>query len=242
MFHDVFEKDLLIESNLRKAPKLNQKVLHPGNNKQSVPLALAIFDETTAAAIQSYFPEKSDAIEFLKLFKQWWVLSNSKSRFNTRNYLGNAAVLDDTKPCMNYKLATTKFIRREKFTLTSQTSSAFIRTLLCHAALIEDLLNENYDYVLTSRFQSNDLERRFGQYRQMNGGRFLVGLKDANISENIMKIKSLLKEGMNIDDTVKERDNLYGVKTDLLLSSIEVVNCKPETTCLSQNSRVLNER
>ena len=71
----------------------------------------------------------------------------------------------------------------------------------------------------------------------MNGGRFLVGLKDANISENIIKIKSLLKEGMNIDDTVKERDNLYDVKTDLLLSSIEVVNCKPETTCLSQNSR-----
>ena len=42
LFHDVFEKDVLLSANLRKAPKLSQKVLHPGRNKQSAPLALAI--------------------------------------------------------------------------------------------------------------------------------------------------------------------------------------------------------
>ena len=91
----------------------------------------------------------------------------------------------------------------ETFCLSDQTSKALRWTLRCHAALIEDLLNDKYDYVLTSRLQSDALERRYGQYRQMSGGRFLVSLKDVDLSEKILKIKSLLKEGFDIDDDVK---------------------------------------
>ena len=65
----------------------------------------------------------------------------------------------------------------EKFILTAQTSSALVRIVLCLESLIEDLLGEGYDFVLTSRFQSDPLEKRFGQYRQMSGGGFLVGLR-----------------------------------------------------------------
>ena len=43
LLHDTYEKDLILPSNLRKAPKLNPKTLHPENNKQNVPLALNIF-------------------------------------------------------------------------------------------------------------------------------------------------------------------------------------------------------
>ena len=95
----------------------------------------------------------------------------------------------------------------EKFTLTAQTSSALKRTLRCHAALIEDLLSEDYDFVLTARFQSDPLERRYGQYRQMSGGRFLVSLKDVTLSEKILKIKSLIREGFDIDEEVKVNEN-----------------------------------
>ena len=63
-----------------------------------------------------------------------------------------------------------------------------IQTLRCQAALIQDLLTEGYKFVLTARFQSDPLERRYGQYRQMSGGRFLVSAKDVNRSENILKI------------------------------------------------------
>ena len=60
-----------------------------------------------------------------------------------------------------------------------------------------------YDFILTAHFQSDPLERRFGQYRQiMSGGRFLGGLKET-ISGKIIKIKSLLKEGIDIDEEVK---------------------------------------
>ena len=89
----------------------------------------------------------------------------------------------------------------EQFTLSQSTSKAMIRTLRCQACLIEDLFVNGYDFIMTARFQSDPLERRLGQYRQMSG-RFLVGLKDT-ISEKIIKIKSLLKEGIGIDEEVK---------------------------------------
>ena len=64
LFHYVFEKGSLLEANLRKAPKITHKVLHPGNCKQNVPVALAIFYESTPAALTSYFPEKKKRQNF----------------------------------------------------------------------------------------------------------------------------------------------------------------------------------
>ena len=58
LFQNVFEKDSLLEANLRKAPKITHKVFHPSNCKQNVPVALAIFHESTSAAFTSYFSEK----------------------------------------------------------------------------------------------------------------------------------------------------------------------------------------
>ena len=83
MLHGGFE----IEAQLDGAPKLTLKVLHPGSNKENVLLALVIFDETTSAAIQSYFAQHSSAAQFLQL-----------EFFSTTNYLRNAAVLGDEKP------------------------------------------------------------------------------------------------------------------------------------------------
>ena len=87
------------------------------------------------------------------------------------------------------------------FTATKQTSSALIRTLLCHAALIEELVDEGWRYVLTSRLQSDPVERRFGQYKQMSGGRFLVDLRNFTHSEKIMKLKFLLKGDIKVNES-----------------------------------------
>ena len=86
--HDVYDKDLQLNAYLRKAPKLSYKSLHPGDNKQSVPLALNIFDRSTAVALTEYFPIATDASEFVKLINIWWTVSNSKSRFNNNYRLG----------------------------------------------------------------------------------------------------------------------------------------------------------
>jgi ribosomal protein S17E len=64
---------------------------------------LAIFDETTTAAIDSYFPTILYAANMSSCFHKLVLICNSKQRFNTSNRLGNAAVLaecqlsDDSK-------------------------------------------------------------------------------------------------------------------------------------------------
>ena len=47
------------------------------------------------------------------------------------------------------------------FTLTLQTVSALTTTLCAHVMLIEDLLHEAYQYVITARLQSDPVEDVF---------------------------------------------------------------------------------
>ena len=71
--------------------------------------------------------------------------------------------------------------------------------------LVLDLLTDGYQFVLTRRLQSDRLENRFLQYRQMSGGSFLVGLREVLCSEKILKCRSHLKAGIEflIQDDLK---------------------------------------
>ena len=247
LLHKVREKDMECQANLRAAPKLQANVLHPGNCKQNVRVALAIFDPSTIAAIKHYFPENADSADFLDLVNTWWVISNSKARFNYRNKLGNAAVRGDGKPQFLRSFASwlenwksQQISNAQKFTLTAQTNAALVRTLRCHAALIEDLLSSGQEFVLTARFQSDPIERRFGQYRQMSGGRFLISEKDINISEKILKIKALIKEGVEIDSRVlsTEEDPADVAK---LMENVEELVGEGNSLQLNDDSRQVSD-
>ena len=212
LLHKVHERDLNLTGNLKKAPKINAKTLHPGNNKQNVPLALNIFDETTAAGILSYFPDEASAAGFLRLINTWWIISNSKTRINTHHRLGSAAVRGDKKPEFLRAFATwiedwqaMKIRNCSRFMLTPQTADALVTTLRATASLIEDLFtDDSYQFILTARLQTDPLERHFGKVRQMNGGRFLVGLREFESSQKIICMKSLLKAGIQCwDERVK---------------------------------------
>ena len=119
------------------------------------------------------------------MFNKWWIIAHSKNQFCPNNYLGNAAILNDKKPEFLEAIALwinnwekQKILNCEKFVKSAQTSSAFKQTLHCHASLIENLLNDGYKFLMTTRFKSDPIERRFGQCRQMSSSRFLVSLKD----------------------------------------------------------------
>ena len=86
-----------MQANIRKAPKLTYERLHPGNKKQNVQLALNIYHETTTAAISSYFPDREDATEFIRLINTWWNISNSKYMFDSQYRIKNGVVLGDKK-------------------------------------------------------------------------------------------------------------------------------------------------
>ena len=132
LVHNIFEKDYLLEANLRKAPKITHKVLHPGNCKQNFLVALVIFHESTSAALTSYFPEKKNEAEFLN-----WIIFNSKVQFSN-HILGHAAKKDDGKP--KFCRALTDWIENwcneriqlfKQFTLSVSTAQALIQTLRC---------------------------------------------------------------------------------------------------------------
>ena len=84
--YDIYEKDKGLSANLNKAPKLFYQTLHPGDNNQSVPLALAIVHETTIPAARSYFLTRSDLSGFLNSINILWTLSNSKQKYTPNNH------------------------------------------------------------------------------------------------------------------------------------------------------------
>ena len=133
-FHRIYEKDANLMAGLKKARKLTYQSLHPGNNKQDVNLALSIFDESTIAAVRSYFPERTDIAEFLTIIRTWWTIANSKQRYSP-NALGNAIVIGDGKTDYFTSLADwiEEWQKCPAFTLTPHTSSALILTLRAHS-------------------------------------------------------------------------------------------------------------
>ena len=84
------------------------------------------------------------------------------------------------------------------FGLSKRTFKALIQTNRVIANLCSDLLSDGYYYILTGRLQNDPLERRFSQYRQMSGGRFLVSLREVYKSESIIKLKSLFKYELEV--------------------------------------------
>ena len=100
------------------------------------------------------------------------------------------------------------------------------------------MLAEGYDFIITSRFQSDPLKRRFGQYRQMSGRRFLLGLREETSSEKIIKLKTLLKYDIDIsnimDSNVEHDENI-----ETLLHHVDISHCSDEMVTLSEDSREL---
>ena len=226
---DIHSKDEDLTANLKMAPKLSYQALHPGNKKQNVPLALAVFDETTIAAAKKYFPHRKDLSGFLTIFNTWWKITNSRVRYEP-NSMGNAIEKGDGKTEFYRALADwiDKWCECPYFTLTRQTGNALSFTLRSQAMLIDELLSEDYEFVLTSRLQSDPLERRFSRYRQMSGGRFLVSLREVMNSERILSCRSLIKEDINFwkeDISAKKHVDTKVIDEKLENRRNEIVDC-----------------
>ena len=54
------------------------------------------------------------------------------------------------------------------------------------ADFIYELIDDGCEFVRIARFQNNPIERRFLQYLQMSGGRFVVSLRKVFNSEKIL--------------------------------------------------------
>ena len=77
---------------------------------------------------------------------------------------------------------------------------------------------------MTSRLQSESIERRFSQYRQMSGRRFLVSLREVTNSERIIRCRSLVKADFNFwkEDLGSDKPSLDFSALLALLSEHEI--------------------
>ena len=155
-----------------------------------------------------------------------WLIFNSKEMSHP-NPLGNAVRVGDGKT--DFLEALADWLEKWHddclaFTLTSKTSYALVLTLRAQSGLIKELLSEGYDFVMTSRLQSDPIERRFSQYRQMSGGRFLVSLREVANSERIIRCRSLVKADINFwkEDLGSDKPSLDFSALLALLSEHEI--------------------
>ena len=71
IFIVLYDKGKDLKGYLRQATELVYQALHPGNNKQNVPLTLAIFHETAINAAKSYYPHWPDISNYLTISNIW---------------------------------------------------------------------------------------------------------------------------------------------------------------------------
>ena len=165
------------------------------------------------------------------------MIVNSPKRFHP-NKLGNAVVQNDGK--VDFLLSLVDWIDNwgmtagSTFCFSKQTCSALVKTLRAQDNLIKDLRVENYDFILTSRMQSDPIDRRFSQYRQMNGGNFLLSFNEVSNSEKNLLCRSLIKEEIDFwkDSELASTPVNFGVLVFLLdnhSNEIAEANLIPES-------------
>ena len=78
--------------------------------------------------------------------------------------------------------------------LTYETFIALSHTVKTVLVMVPALLqHHNLRYILISKFQTDNLEGRFGLYRQLSGCNYLVSVKYVMHSERKLKVKGLLR-------------------------------------------------
>ena len=102
----------------------------------------------------------------------------------------------------------------------SHTLSAALQ--LCHYLLEE----KKYHYVLLGKFQTDDLEFRFSQYRQMSGCNFHVSVQQVLEGEKKLKVLSVLRLISASNGTMKLKD--ITVPLEETKSQFESTSCDTE--------------
>ena len=128
------------------------------------------------------------------------------------------------------------FSSTSTFCLSKQTADALVRTLRSQSLLITALLEEGYEFVLTARFQTDPLERRFSRYRQMNGGHFLVSLREVLSSDKTLLWNSLLKEDITCWDKAQTSQSLNEEVFENLKRALEPLSTEISEASLSDDS------
>ena len=214
LLHDS-EKHSLV----KLAPKLCQKSLFPSNiERQNVNYALNVFHHTNSIAIELNKNKLSknalDTKLFIEYISTWWKIMNVKHPFSGQRSLDDMLHPIKTLKDKNYNflqdfsnwihkwntLSSLKGKERKDLgipgkggMLSKETFCALQLTMESMIEIVKYLFETlSFSYVLPGKFQTDNLEARFGQYRQMSGGNYNISCQQIYESEKKLRIISLI--------------------------------------------------
>lgn len=256
---------------IKLAPSLSRKVLYPSSiERQNVKLCIRLFDNKNVTALEEVHKNNlhlvKGTVTFLNLISKWWKIVNVKSQFKGvrfrdthydaikspdcdknivffKNFLrwlelwNDLTIPGEPNTSRNGKLST-----HTQFSLT-HTCKAFID--MCNYLLI-DL---KFDYVLLGKFQTDNLEGRFGQYRLMSGGNYHISVTQVLESERKLKLLSFLKLQSSVKGDFIINNLLSNCKENVIMDTepgrqfddnfLDVLILSNEESINDQDTRIL---
>ena len=222
--------DLESQSLLKFSYRLTAKAIFPSNlEKQNVTLVLQIFNEYIIQALltlgkQKYLPNFEEVAEYIDIIYTWWTIINVKTlfkghRLNNRyaNPLTNDVndenfkflnVFSNWLECWDSIPEKCGKLTKETFTALHHTTHAMLElTNYC----IEEL---KMKFILPGKFQTDHLEARFGQYRQLSGGQYNVSIRQVFECEKKLRMMSVLELSLPLNNKRIDLKNLQDTNWD----------------------------
>ena len=208
------------ENTLKFGYKLSVKALQPSSlQRQNVKLVLQIFNDFVSQSLLSLgdkfnIPHYQDTSAFIKIITTWWQIVNVKTpkkgrRLNSKYQQPLLSEDTDTKLFLRYFiewLSRWGRVKSSHGSLTSETFYALHHTTNALLEIADYCISElGANYVLLGKFQTDCLEARFGQYRQLSGGKYDVSLRQICECEKKIRLLSVLKLKLSgIDVTISD--------------------------------------
>lgn len=189
---------------IKAAPKLSLRTIYPSTfDRQRVPLALNIVHPTTCAALRAN--ECDETAEFLEIIKTWFTIMNNRPK---KNDVENSDCWRDpitSTDCFQvvFLKKFVEWMKRWKDLapllhtggLSIDTFKAAISCTEGMISLLDDAFKTcNIQEFFPGYVQTNDLEKRFGVYRQSSGCNYGVTIKQIMETEKKLRIKTLIKQ------------------------------------------------
>ena len=190
---------------IKLAPHLNSSVFKPRSiEKTSTKLASSIFNENTVSALRFYskdYPEWNQTATFLEYVLRYWRILNV--RVPNTGLRKRDIFRDPVRSSGDWKIC---FLRsflvylncwrqlQKKHSLTNETLFALTQSTTAFIDLAIFMIDRlGFNYVLFGKVSSDNIEERFGWFRQLSGGNFFLSTRQVLENERKIKVISLLK-------------------------------------------------
>ena len=208
----MIEKD----KNLKSGYGLSYNTIYPNSvQRQNVKLALNIFNEKTSSALRK-FKNSDSTCNFIDLIIRFWKLFNinNLTKYINKNDSDSMPFYSPDDPRLIFLekfadwLDNWKLIKSNNGKLSNETFYSVSFSCRSLVSMIKYILsNRLFKYILTSKFQTDCLESRFGHYRQLSGGSYHIDFTQVLASEKKLRFQNMLKIHNKIIDLNAYEDN-----------------------------------